>query len=386
MRSATQAKLNSPYGDVLIDKVVNRSPGKLSSIPLFLDEVQESDLINIGTGAFSPLNGFMNSQNFLSVCRESVLRSNGLPWTIPIVLDVDSEEARRVEIGTPVLLISRTTNAEIGYIVPEEVFKHDKSMHKVSTFGTVDLAHPGVARVEKMKDFLLAGEIFLFREALSTDPLSYPAQVREFLTKNEIWKIAGFQTRNVVHRAHEYLQRVAIESVGAVLVHPVVGWKKRGDFRAEVVKSAYEEFIKNYYPEKSAVLAFLKLAMRYAGPREAVFHAIVRKNYGCSHFIVGRDHAGVGDYYERYAGHKIFDSLPHLGIEILRLFEPFYCEKCDSIASEKTCGHGDENREYISGTKIRKILNDGADPRGHIFRGDVLKRIKTFSNSEIFYE
>lgn len=380
------AALNLPYGGVLVRRI--SAPGSVlpDGLPvLVIDDIIESDLLNLATGAFSPLDGFMDSKTLASVCSSNRL-PGGLPWTIPIVFPLSAEQRGEIGDAALVALKSAVTGKVLGTITPSEVYAHDKEARIAATYGTSDDAHPGVKLVRGMGPFLLAGKITVREDALSPDPLAYPAGVRARLSEMGLAKVAGFQTRNVVHRAHEYLQRVALEVCGGLLVHPVVGWKKSGDFRPEAVRRGYEEFIRKFYPPKKVLLAFLKVAMRYAGPKEAVFHAIIRKNYGCSHFIVGRDHAGVGGFYGTYAAHEIFDTMPPLGIEILRLREPFYCSKCDGVATDNTCGHAESDREYISGTKVRGILTGGGDPAHHIFRTDVLESLRLLKESGLFYD
>lgn len=379
--------LNAPYGGKLVQRLADRDSVPKGDWPrLRVNSIVESDLINIAVGAFSPLEGFMGEKDFLSVCRETRLSGSGLPWTIPILFDLTDEEKARVGGASRVLLESAATGELIGFIEPSEIYSHDRKLRIDSTFGVDDEKHPGVKLTRAMGPWLIAGPVTAFRDALSTDPLAYPTGVRARLAEMGMRQVAGFQTRNVVHRAHEYLQRVALEVCDGLLVHPVVGWKKAGDFKPEAVRAGYRRFIDSYFPKNKALLAFLNVAMRYAGPREAVMHAIIRKNYGCSHFIVGRDHAGVGGFYDTYAAHQIFDRLPALGIEILRLREPFYCAKCESIATDRTCGHGDAEREYISGTKIRKILSEGVDPQNHIFRTEVLESLRSLNIGGLFFE
>lgn len=377
--------LNAPYGGVLVNRIAAPGSIPLAGKPaLVMDDIVESDLLNIAVGAFSPLEGFMDSKTLASVCASNRL-PDGLPWTIPIAFALTDDQ--RAAVGQAALVALKSTAGKIvGVIEPSEIYAHDKVGRIMATFGTSDESHPGVKVVSGMGPWLMAGKVTVFEDALSPDPLAYPAGVRARLAEMGLHKVAGFQTRNVVHRAHEYLQRVALEVCGGLLVHPVVGWKKSGDFRPEAVRRGYEEFIKGYFPAKKVLLAFLKVAMRYAGPKEAVFHAILRKNYGCSHFIVGRDHAGVGGFYGTYAAHEIFDTMPPLGIEILRLREPFYCVKCDGVATDNTCGHAESDREYISGTKVRGILTGGGDPAHHIFRTTVLDSLRPLKESGLFFE
>ena len=380
-------RLNAPYGGTLIQLLKPRASLAIAGLPvLTLNSVIESDVLNIGVGSFSPLTGFMGSKDFQSVCQSMRLVESALPWTIPIVFDLTEEQKRSIEGARIVVLKSATSGELIGAITPSEIYVHDKDLRIRSTYGVSDDAHPGVKLVRGMGPWLLAGEVTVFNEALPADPLAQPAAVRARLAEMGLSRVAGFQTRNVVHRAHEYLQRVALELCDGLLVHPMVGWKKSGDFKPEVVRHAYRSFIDAYYPKNRALLAFLQVAMRYAGPKEAVFHAIIRKNFGCSHFIVGRDHAGVGGYYGMYAAHEIFDSLPDLGITILKLRGPFYCSKCETIATDHSCGHDDSVRDFISGTAIRKILTEGSDPSNYIFRKEVLESLKLFAKEGFFYD
>lgn len=381
-------ELNRPHGKNLVNRITDESAVKKQNLPILrVGQIVESDFLNIATGVFSPLTGFMGKMDFESVCHSSRLQDPHLVWTIPITFDVDQADLNVIASHSKVLLQSENTGRLIGYIEPLEVYANDKNLRIRSTFGTEDDSHPGVAQVLNMKPHLLAGKITAFREALEPDPLSYPDGVRKRLQEMGLKTVAGFQTRNVVHRAHEYLQRIALEICDGLLIHPVVGWKKSGDFRLEVVKDVYERFIADFYNPQSAVLAFLNVAMRYAGPKEAVFHAIIRKNYGCSHFIVGRDHAGVGGFYDKYAAHRIFDSLPDLGITILKLCGPYYCRKCGLIVTEKTCGHDLKEHEEISGTKVRDIISRGQDPQHHFLRQEVLDYLEPFRREgKVFYE
>ena len=387
MDSRKKSELNSPYGGTLVSRLVSMKEVEHASLPqIEVNSVIETDAINIATGIYSPLTGFMDQSTMISVLKKNSLVSPMLPWTIPIFFDVNEAEAQKIKTQKKVLLISQDRKIPIGFIEVSEVFKHDKSSHVQLAFGSEDRKHPGVKRVLDCGDWLVAGKVTAFQEALSGDPLFYPRTVRQELEKMGIARIAGFQTRNVVHRAHEYLQRIALEVCDGLLVHPIVGWKKAGDFKAEVVKKAYRYFINAYFPKNKVLLAFLNAPMRYAGPKEAVLHAIIRKNFGCSHFIVGRDHAGVGGFYDMYAAHRIFDEIPDLGISILRLKGPFYCRKCEMIATENTCGHPESDRESISGTQIRDLLSGGSQVQNHVFRPDVLESLKEFREEGFFYE
>lgn len=380
------ASLNQAYGGQLIEKLASRQVFCNDAPVLFVNKLVECDFINIATGVFSPLSGFMGKADFYSVCQNNCLAHNDLTWTIPIVFDVDEGDLRIINDQRKVYLKSQETGALIGYLEPSEVYPHDKELRIRSTFGTDDPRHPGVKLVQSMKPYLLAGKVVVFSEILG-QPLQYPKGVREALASKGVRTVAGFQTRNIPHRAHEYLQRVALELCDGLLIQPIIGWKKAGDFRPEVVKAVYDDFIREFYPESRVLLTFLNTAMRYAGPKEAVFHAIIRKNFGCSHFIVGRDHAGVGGFYGKYEAQDIFATLPDLGINILKLCGPFYCKKCAQIVTEKTCAHSPEHHEEVSGTKVREILARGSDPEGHFLRQEVLDSLSPFQKKgQVFYE
>lgn len=377
--------LNQAYGGILVDRSVPYQDPDGAPI-LVVNKLIECDFINIATGIFSPLTGFMGKDDFETVCRENHLSQRELPWTIPIVFDVDENDLKIIKNQHKIYLVSQETNKLIGFLEPSEVYLHDKELRISSTFGTDDPRHPGVKLVQSMKSHLLSGKVTVFSDVLG-QPLQYPKWVREALTDKGLKTVAGFQTRNIPHRAHEYLQRVALELCDGLLIQPIIGWKKIGDFRPEVVKAVYDDFIKEFYPVSRVLLTFLNTAMRYAGPKEAVFHAIIRKNFGCSHFIVGRDHAGVGGFYGKYAAQDIFTTLPDLGINILKLCGPFYCKKCAQIVTEKTCAHAPEYHEEISGTKVREILARGSDPEGHFLRQEVLDSLSPFQKEgQVFYE
>lgn len=326
---------------------------------IYLDEIEASDLALLANGAFSPLSGFVNSQNYHSILEKGRLAS-GEVWTIPIVLSVDSG----LEYGTDeeVALVSKEGQL-LGLLRVEEIFQRDKKKEANSVFGAGDHNHPGVEYLFNKGDWLLAGEIKAVKRRVSGFP-GYeltPGELRNEFQKRGWKSIVAFQTRNPIHRAHEYLQKVALEMVDGLLIHPLVGFTKPGDIPAEVRMQCYQALIKDYYPEDRVVLSVFPAAMRYAGPKEAVFHALVRKNYGCTHFIVGRDHAGVGNYYGTYDAQNIFDNFTdaEIGIKILKFDNTFYCKKCGNMASGKTCPHQGDNQVFLSGTKVREMLSEG---------------------------
>jgi sulfate adenylyltransferase len=361
--------LSRPHGGRLIQRT-SQSPDRerlLDELPRLprLDISPEiaSDVWNLGIGAFSPLEGLMGSEDFRATLYERRL-TNGVPWTIPIVLDVSAEQANRLgkDVG---LWYAGKPLALLSDIAP---YSYDRQAYAKQVFGTEDRKHPGVAHVFDLGEVLLGGTITVLRE-VETPFAGYRLTPREtrvlFTTKG--WRtVVGFQTRNVPHLGHEYVQKTALTFVDGIFLNPVIGRKKVGDFTDEVILGTYEALVRHYYPSERAVLATLHTEMRYAGPREAIFHAIVRKNFGCTHFIVGRDHAGVGQYYSPYAAQEIFEEFPDLGITPLFFTAFFYCRRCASVANEKTCPHGAEERLDFSGTLLRRLLTERRVPDGLI--------------------
>lgn len=375
----------APYGGKLVNKYIAGKAAKdLSKFSVVqLSDTALCDLYNIAEGAFSPLTGFMSSDQFYDVIYNN--KVNGLPWTIPILIDVEKEKALNFKRGESVVLKSGQGKIA-GWMKLKDIYPHKKAIHAKKVFNTASSRHPGVNLVYGMKEYLLGGEVYVFRSGENIRNYLSPFQTREIFRRRKYKTVAGFQTRNVIHRAHEYLQRCALELVDGLFLQPIVGWRKTGDFTAEAVIKAYREFIKDYYPEQRVLLGTLKTAMRYAGPKEAVFHAIIRKNFGCTHFIVGRDHAGVGGYYDKYEAHDIFDKIEEIGITILKFKEPFYCGKCGLIVTEKTCGHHSKHHQEISGTLVRKIIKSGRQPKNKIFRPEVYSLLKReFKRHHLFY-
>lgn len=336
-----------------------------------------TDVQNIAIGAFSPLEGFMGKEDFQRVLYHKRLTS-GVPWTIPIVIDVSQEEADR--LGDEVVILFN--EAPIALFQIREKYTYKKEEYAKQTFGTTDTKHPGVAKVMGLKDVLLGGKIRLISE-VETPFSRYslkPIETR-VLFEAKGWKtVVGFQTRNVPHLGHEYVQKTALTFVDGIYINPVIGRKKAGDFKDEAILRAYESLIEHYYPKERAVMSILQTEMRYAGPREAIFHAIVRKNFGCTHFIVGRDHAGVGNFYAPYAAQEIFDEFPDLGITPLFFTAFFYCTKCGSVVNEKICPHGEKERLDFSGTFLRQLLLKGEKPPYEIIRQEVADSLRNFKN------
>ncbi|USH00433.1 sulfate adenylyltransferase [Thermococcus argininiproducens] len=341
-----------------------------------IDHGRAIDLENIAHGVYSPLKGFLTRDDFESVLDHMRL-SDDTPWTIPIVLDVENPT---FEEGDAVLLYYE--DLPVARMHVEEIYTYDKKEFAKNVFKTTEEAHPGVARVYSMGDYLVGGEIELLNE-LPNPFAKYtlrPVETR-ILFRERGWEtIVAFQTRNVPHVGHEYVQKSALTFVDGLFINPVLGKKKKGDYKDEVIIKAYEVLFKHYYPKDAATLATVRYEMRYAGPREAIHHAIMRKNFGATHFIVGRDHAGVGNYYGPYDAHEIFNHFPDLGITPMFFKEFFYCRRCGSIVNERICPHPMEDREYFSGTKIRNMIREGKVPPAYFMRPEVYEVIRSFDN------
>lgn len=364
-----------PHGGKLINRMADTPQAETelreaarSLRRLTLTGRELNDLALIGNGALSPLTGFMGRKDYESVVPTMRL-ANGLPWSIPVVLAVDREEAPTP--GTRAALYDAEGELR-GVIDVEEVFEYDKKHEARNVYRTEEEKHPGVAALYARKDVLIGGPVTVLPRERDPESLS-PAEARaEFERRG--WKtIVGFQTRNPVHRAHEYIQKCALESVDGLLLHPLVGETKSDDIPADVRMRCYRALLDNYYPADRVLLSTLPAAMRYAGPREAIFHAIMRKNHGCTHFIVGRDHAGVGSYYGTYDAQKLFDEFTpeELGITPLRFENSFYCRRCQSMASQKTCNHEAEHHVTLSGTQVREMLRAGQLPPPEFSRPEV---------------
>ena len=324
-----------------------------------------ADLEMLATGAFSPLTGFMGEADYTR-SRDEMRLASGIPWSIPITLGVDEAKATSLKPGTDVALVSES-GQPLAILKLAEVYKVDRVKEAEKVFGVSEDKHPGAKNVTSMPPWCLAGRITLIDEIPGRTFLEYPREPRQTRAKfRELgWrKIVAFQTRNPTHRAHEYIQKAALEICDGLMIHPLVGETKGDDVPAVVRMETYKVLLNSYYPKNRAMLGVFPAHMRYGGPREAILHAIARRNYGCTHFIVGRDHAGVGNYYGTYDAQKMFDNFKpeELGITPLMFENTFWCGKCLSMASYKTCPHADEDRMLLSGTKVRELLRAGQAP------------------------
>ena len=326
---------------------------------------------NIANGTFHPLKGFMDSADYKNVV-ENMCLDNGEPWTMPITLDVPEDKVANI-IKKDRIVLTDGSNEDVAELQVEDVYKIDHSNDIKKVFLVNDKRHPGVMKEVLRSRFRVGGPIKLlkYHKIFSSGYYLSPAQAKKIFRQKHWETITGFQTRNPAHRAHEYLQRIAMEITDGIFIHPLVGWKKEGDFSPHAIMVAYETMIKKFYPRERAVLAVLQTPMRYAGPREAIFHAIIRRNFGCTHFIIGRDHAGVGNYYGKYDAHKLCDRFKDLGIKILALKGPYYCFKCKGIVTDKNCLHGEKYSLSISGTKIRAMLQKGIIPPEEYMRKEI---------------
>lgn len=370
-----------PHGGVLVNRVapaadarrLRREAARLKAVTL--SERETADLELLAVGAYSPLEGFMTAAQYESVVARMRL-PGGLPWSLPITLSTTAKQAKALTPGADVAL----TNAAgmlLGLLRFEEAFPHPKEQEALAVYGTPDRAHPGVAGLFEMGEVLLGGPVTLLARPASPFARARltPAETRREFTRRGWQRVVGFQTRNPIHRAHEYIQKCALETMDGLLVHPLVGETKDDDIPAAVRMQCYRALLERYYPWDNVVFAVLPTAMRYAGPREAIFHALVRKNYGCTHFIVGRDHAGVGSYYGPFDAQAIFQTFTpeELGVTPMFFDHTFYCRACGGMASAKTCPHPERDRVSLSGTAVRAMLREGRMPPPEFTRPEVAR-------------
>jgi sulfate adenylyltransferase len=353
----------------------------LPRVPLTSRET--SDLVMLGIGAFTPLAGFMGSADWRTVC-DACTTADGTFWPIPITLSAAAEVASSLRDGQEVALVDQESGEIMGTMTVEERYSIDKVQECAAVFRTTDTKHPGVAKVMAQGEVNLAGPVRVLSEGAF--PHHYrgiylrPAETRQLFREQGWTTVAALQLRNPMHRSHEYLAKVAIEVCDGVLIHQLLGKVKPGDIPAEVRVRAVDALVKHYFVEGTCVQAGYPMEMRYAGPREALLHAVFRQNYGCSHLIVGRDHAGVGDYYGPFDAQRMFDEVPAGALEIkpLKIDWTFYCARCDGMASARTCPHGSGDRLIVSGTMLRKILSDGGDVPEHFSRPEVLAILREY--------
>ena len=369
-----------PHGGKLIDRTAtDKESARILNefddyVSIEIDREDAQELDNIAYGVFSPLVGFLDRGDFESVIARGRLMDD-TPWTIPIVLDLNRSELEGSEQGSTLGLVYN--GHPLAALEIDDVFTFNRSEFSKHVFGTTDTNHPGVAKVNDMKDILVGGKIRLIRDIGNPYPdytLS-PKQTRA-LFEEKGWKtVVAFQTRNPPHLGHEYVQKTALSMTDGLFINPLIGKKKSGDFKDEVILESYKALMENYYPSDHATMSVLHTEMRYGGPKEAIHHAIMRKNFGCTHFIVGRDHAGVGDYYGPFDAHAIFDDYPDLEISPIFFRSFFFCKKCNSIANEKVCPHTGDDIVNFAGKRIRALLREGQPPSADVMRPEVAQKI-----------
>ena len=375
-----------PHGGTLVNKVLPRIEKEriLEEINKFEKITVRPETIkiikNISFGVFSPLEGFMNENDYNYVL-DTMYLENDIAWPFPITLDVSDEEIKNIKIDDKIILTD-SNRTPIALMNIESIYNYEKKQYAEKTYGTLDQNHPGVYSVFNYNDKLIGGEIFLINEPKPIYPdLDLKPIETRVLFKQKGWdRVVAFQTRNPPHLGHEYVQKAGLTYVDGLFINPVIGKKKVGDFLDEIIIEAYKALIEEYYPKDRVVLSTFETEMRYAGPKEAIFHAITRKNFGCDHIIIGRDHAGVGNYYGPYDAHDIFDKFPDLGIEPIKFRSFSKCKKCDAVTNDKICPHPPDMQNYFSGSEIRAALQAGKPPSTGVMRPEVSEVILKYSN------
>jgi sulfate adenylyltransferase len=380
-----------PHGGKLINLYVNETEREryqegITKLPkVILDDKNISDLEMIASGAMSPLTGFMTQDDYKSVVDTMHLKS-GIIWSLPITLAVKEEIIRKIDKAEEVCLMDHNQNA-LAILQLEEIYQYDKEVEAEKVFRTDDENHPGVNYVYHQGEYYIGGPIKMLQRPAHENFIKYrlePAETRQVFQDKGWETVVAFQTRNPIHRAHEYLQKCALEIVDGLLIHPLVGRTKSDDISAEVRMKSYETLLGKYYPKNRVMLSVFPAAMRYGGPREAIFHACVRKNYGCTHIIIGRDHAGVGKYYGSYDAQHIFSEFNKDELDITPLYfeHAFYCKDCGNMASSKTCPHDSESHVFLSGTKVREMLSHGKLPPKEFTRPEVAQLLMDAMTAE----
>ena len=365
-----------PHGNKLINRYITKTKEEINELPQYeINTNLAEDVINIATGVFSPLSGFLSYNDLHNVVNHKRLSSD-IPWTIPILFD---QPKNKMKEGETIVLTNKETNLK-ALLDIKEIYTYDKKTIAKEVYGTTSTDHPGVNMLFNMHDHFIGGNIILLnKDKRPFDEYNLTPRETRILFHEKGWReIVAFQTRNPPHLGHEYVQKTALTFVDGIFINPIIGKKKSGDFKDEVILKSYETLMKHYYLKERSVMSILRTSMKYAGPREAIHHAIMRKNYGCTHFIVGRDHAGVGSYYGPYDAHDIFKEFPDLGITPIFFRSFSRCNICGGVVNDKICPHDQSDHINFSGKKIRELLNEGKIPPEDMMRKEVSETILEF--------